>query len=63
MLSLYYAVCISLLCKGCATIFPVKTHNFCFFDDPLIGESELPLFFCSKKRRMSVRFSEHCAVR
>ena len=45
------------------TILPVKTRHFCFFGPIFMEGSELPLFFGSKKRRMSVRFSEHCAVR
>lgn len=44
-------------------IMLLKTQIFCFFDRIPVRRSELPLFSGSKKRRMSVRVSEHCAVR
>lgn len=44
-------------------IMPLKTDIFRFFDRIPVRRDELPLFSGSKKRRMSVRFSEHCAVR
>lgn len=42
---------------------PLKTGIYRFFDRIPVRRSELPLFSGSKKRRMSVRVSEHCAVR
>lgn len=63
MLLLYYAICISLLCKDCTPSVPLKTDIFRFFDRIPVRRNELPLFFSSKKRRMSVRVLEHCAVR